>query len=308
MLLTSPIPGRISWRALAVLTCSLLTSIQANAQTGAKPKPRPAAPAGQSDPRADDRAGIQAAMTSFREAFKARDAKAMTAHWTAEGEYRNQSGVQLQGRVALEQAFAAFFAKTPELKVDSQPEALRFLSRDSAVQEGVVNVQRGAAEPMVPARFTALLVREDGSWRLASLVESPKDDVSVADIGWIVGEWKSTGESGAEIDSTYTWSANKKFIHGQFSIKEKELTLTGAQIIGVDPATGMLHSWTFEADGGVGEADWSRDGDHWVLEAAGTMTDGSSLSETNLLRRVNDDSFTWQSIDRLLDDEELADL
>jgi hypothetical protein len=76
----------------------------------------------------------------------------------------------------------------------------------------------------------------------------------------------------------------------------------------VDPATGALHTWTFEADGGVGEADWNRDGDHWVLDAAGTSSDGRQLTETNILRRVNDDTFTWQSVDRTLDDNTIPDL
>jgi len=80
-------------------------------------------------------------------------------------------------------------------------------------------------------------------------------------------------------------------------IKEKNLALSGNQVIGVDPATGLLHSWTFESDGGVGEADWSRDGDHWVLDADGTLADGRSLTETNVLRRVNEDTFTWQSVE-----------
>ncbi len=58
----------------------------------------------------------------------------------------------------------------------------------------------------------------------------------------------------------------------------------------------------------MGEADWSRDGDHWVLDADGTLPDGRTLTETNILRRVDDDTFTWQSVDRLLDDSELPDL
>src|SRR5262249_4623400 len=113
---------------------------------------------------------------------------------------------------------------------------------------------------------------------------------------------------GAEIHTTYAWAPNKKFIHAQFTIKERDRTFVGTQVIGVDPATEGLHSWTFEADGGVGEADWNRDGDHWVLDAHGTLTDGRSLTETNILPRVNNDTFTWQSINRSLEDSELADL
>src|SRR5262249_998487 len=113
---------------------------------------------------------------------------------------------------------------------------------------------------------------------------------------------------GAEIRTTYSWAPSKKFIQAQFSIKEKELALTGSQVIGVDPATGAIHTWTFEADGGVGEADWNPDGDHWVLQAAGTLADGRTRTETNVLRRVNGDTFTWQSIGRQLGDAALSDL
>lgn len=269
-----------------------------------RPRTQPA----RSDAREADREAIRATTESFRKAFVARDAKALAGHWTSEGEYRNENGVSLQGRDALEKAFAEFFVKTPELTANSAPESLRFLSRDAAMVEGNVTVRRGTAEASTDARFTALFVREEGRWLLASLVESPKDGASINDLGWLVGQWKSTDESGAEIETTYSWAPNKKFIHGHFTIKEKELQLSGAHVIGVDPATGMLHSWTFEANGGVGEADWERDGDHWVLDASGTLVDGGSLVETNVLRRVNDDTFTWQSIDRLLDDEVLADL
>ena len=100
---------------------------------------------------------------------------------------------------------------------------------------------------------------------------------------------------------------NKKFIHVQFTSKATDRVLSGSQVIGLDPATGMIHSWTFEHNGGIGEADWMRDGDHWVLDAAGTLADGRALTETNVLRRVNNDTFTWQSINRSLDDVELPD-
>lgn len=289
----------------AVLMASVTAFLRAAQQNGQAVPRRQAAT---SDPRAKDRADIRATMDSFVKSFIGRDGKSLAGHWTVEGEYRNEDGVEVQGREALEQAFAEFFAKTPEVTATIKPESLRFLSRDSALEEGAVAIRRGPANPSTDARYTALFVREDGRWRLARLVESPKDDVSVADLGWLVGQWKSTAESGAEIDTTYAWAPNKKFIQGAFSIKEKDLALSGSQVIGVDPATGTIHSWTFEADGGVGEADWERDGDHWVLDAAGTLADGRSLTETNVLRRVNDDTFTWQSIDRLLDDEELAEL
>jgi len=100
----------------------------------------------------------------------------------------------------------------------------------------------------------------------------------------------------------------RKFLQARFTVKEKDLTLSGNQIIGVDPATGAIHSWTFEADGGVGEGNWSLDGDHWLVDASGTLRDGRTLTETNVLRRVDADTFTWQSIERRLQDETIDDL
>ncbi len=287
--------------------CTVLLAHAAHIAAGSEPKAQqPSAPP---DARTEDRAAIRKTIDSFARTFEARDAKTLAGHFTAEGEFQNVPGAKLRGRETLERAFAELFSKTPEVTAEVRPESLRFLSTDSAIEEGTVTVRRGPANPATNARYSALVVRESEGWQLALLSESPAEDkVSIEDLGWLIGQWKSTRGEGAEIQTRYAWAPGKKFIQVQFMIKEKNLTLSGNQVIGVDPATGLLHSWTFEADGGVGEADWSRDGDHWVLDADGTLADGRSLTETNVLRRVNEATFTWQSVDRKLDDEEIADL
>lgn len=271
------------------------------------PPPSKSAAAGP-DARGKDRASIRAVMDSFVKAFESRDAKALSAHWTALGEYRNQDDVNVQGREALEKGFAKFFAKAPEVQAQVEPESLRFVATNSAIEEGIVTVRRGAAEAANRAHYTALFVREDGQWRLAQLTESAADVDAVGDLAWLIGEWKSLSGEGAEIHTTYSWDANKKFIQVRFAVKEKVAAYSGIQVIGLDPATGGLRSWTFEATGGVAEADWERDGDHWVLEMTGTLVDGRKLTQTNILRRINEDTFTWQSVERKLDDADVPDL
>jgi uncharacterized protein (TIGR02246 family) len=290
--------GDSRWTALSAARA------QTAPQTGAQAKSQPAA----TDSQSQDRAAVRAALEAFVKSFESRDPKALVAFWTAGGEFQNARGVQVKGRDDLQQAFTALFSKTPELKAELHPESLRFLSRDLAIEEGSATVRRGSVAPTTKTGYTAILVREDGRWLLAKLTESEADAETVADLAWLIGEWKSSVGQAAEIKTTYSWAPSKKFINVQFSIKEKELTIVGTQVIGVDPATGSIHTWTFEADGGVGETEWSRDGDHWLLEATGTLVDGRTLTETNILRRVNDDTFTWQSIDRWLDDDELPDL
>jgi uncharacterized protein (TIGR02246 family) len=270
-------------------------------------RPKPAAADAATQPA--DQAAIRAAMQSFVKAFGLKDAKALAAHWTTQGEYQNDNGKTVRGRDALEKAFALFFAKTPDVKAEVHTDSLRFLSNDAAIQGGAVNIRRGPLEPASTARFSVFFVREQGHWLMAQLSESSEEEVeSIADLDWIVGEWKALGGQGVEIRTTYAWDAKKKFIHVRFTIAEKALSLSGTQIIGVDPATGGIRTWTFEADGGVGVTDWSRDGDHWELDVAGTLADGRRLTETNILRRVNNDTITWQSINRSLDGADLADL
>jgi uncharacterized protein (TIGR02246 family) len=266
------------------------------------------APTADADARSKDRAAVRALMQGFVKAFESRDAKAVAACWSAGGEFRNVDGVVVHGRDVLEKRLTALFARTPEVAAEVRPEPVQFLSNDAAVEEGTATVRRGRAEPASHTRYRALFLREEGRWLLAELHESPGTGPSINDLAWLVGEWKSQSGQGAEIHTTYSWAPSQKFLHVRFTLQEKQLAATGNQVIGVDPATGALHTWTFEANGGVGDADWSSDGDHWVLRAVGTLTDGRELAETNILRRVDDDTFTWQSIDRTLDDTPVPDL
>jgi uncharacterized protein (TIGR02246 family) len=263
---------------------------------------------GSRDNRAQDRAAVHTAMQSFVKAFESGDAKALADHWTEGGEYVREDGGSVHGRDALRKAFTEFFAKSPKAKAEVETESVRFLSRDNAIEEGYVTMRTGPSDPAVRSRYNALFVREDARWRLAFLREWPGEEtVSLKDLGWLVGTWASTGQAN-EISTTYTWDVNQKFLFGRFTIKEKDRTLTGLQILGKDPSSGELRAWTFEAEGGIGEATWERDGEHWTAEAVGTLADGRKLTSTNILRRINNDTFTWQSIERRLDDSDLPDL
>jgi hypothetical protein len=147
-----------------------------------------------------------------------------------------------------------------------------------------------------------------GSIRRRAVVRSWRSDgQSLRDLDWLIGTWKVKRDD-VEVLTTYTWDAKKVFIKSRFTIKDKNGTTTGTQIIGKDPSTGAIRSWTFESEGGFGEAAWSRDGKRWVMEAKGVQADGSKLTATNILTRINDDTFTWQTVDRTRDEEELNDV
>jgi len=303
--------SRLAFRSfvpLFLILAALLwigTGSAVRGQSKAEPKAEPKS----ADPHGEDRAAIRAALESLAKAFGSGDAKGLAGHWTAEGEYHHLSGKTIRGRESLEKGFAAMFAKAPERKAEVRPQSIRFLSSTSAVDEGKVIIRKGPTEATSRAHYTALFVREEGKWRLAMLTESTDDEPMIEELGWLIGNWTSAGESGADILTSYTWDSNKKFIHVEFKVTEKDRkTYSGKQVIGIDPATGGIRSWTFESNGGVGETDWHPDGDHWELHVDATLPDGRELTETNVLRRINEDTFTWQSIHRMLGDVVIPDL
>ena len=131
--------------------------------------------------------------------------------------------------------------------------------------------------------------------------------MSLRDLEWLIGTWEAK-KDGVVVITKYEWTANKTFIRCQFSITRDGKTLTGMQMLGKDPVTGLLHVWTFEDEGGIGETDISRDGKKWVHTARGTTADGREVTATNILTPVDADSFLWQSTGRTLAGEELPDL
>jgi uncharacterized protein (TIGR02246 family) len=232
-------------------------------------------------------------------------ARALAALWTKEGEYIDDEATTYRGRAAIAAAYAQFFAKNPKVKLELNIDSIRFLSRDTAVEEGYAKAHAGKAD--TSSRYSVLHVREKGKWLMALVREWPNEGADLRDLDWLIGTWVAdTGST--QVKTTYAWDEGKKFIRVRFSIKDKERTLGGSQMIGKDPRTGKLRSWVFEGSGGIGEATWSQDGKRWIIEATGVQADGSEMTATNIMTVLDRDSFTWQSTDRTVDGESIGNL
>ncbi len=255
--------------------------------------------------RAADEAAVRAAVKEFGQAFEKGDAKALAGMWTEEGEYVADDGATLRGRAAIEDGYSQFFKKNPDVKLDMTIESVHFVSHDSAVVEGAARSYKNAkaGEP-TSSRVSALYAHENGQWLIALLREWPDEGAALRDVDWLIGSWEAKNDN-IDVRTTYEWDEGRSFIRAHFTIKEKDkdVTMSGTQLIGKDPRTGLLHSWLFESDGAFGEAVWNWDGKQWRLDAAGVEPDGSDTTATNLLTPVDKDSFTWQSLDRTVDGE-----
>jgi uncharacterized protein (TIGR02246 family) len=260
--------------------------------------------------RPDDRADIRKTMNSFIETFQKGDAAAAAALMTTEAQLIPDDAPALHGRDAIQKAFVEHFAKRDKdkvkIKIALDVESLHFTSRDTAIEEGRIKVARGKLPPE-EQKYSVLYVREDGKWLLSVIKEWPSDDESLRDLEWLIGSW--TAKRGdVELQSAYEWFGNKSFIKAQFSVKGKDKSFTAMQLIGIDPDSGDLRTWTFEVDGGVGQGTVDRDGKVWVFESSTTLVDGRELTSNSILLPIDNDTFTWQPVNIAIDGESLPDM
>lgn len=120
-------------------------------------------------------------------------------------------------------------------------------------------------------------------------------------LDWLIGEWVSTGE-GAKAEFSCDYTKNGSFLFRPFRIVRKNgETFSGTQLIGWDAARENLRSWTFDSDGGFGEDTWTQSGNRYTMRAKYTLPDGGTASALHVMTYINDDTFTWKSVNREID-------
>ncbi len=77
---------------------------------------------------------------------------------------------------------------------------------------------------------------------------------------------------------------NRKYLKRSFTLREDgEVVLEGTQMIGWDPIAKRVHSWTFDSEGGFGEAYWIQDGNRWLAKKSFVLATGEKASAVNVL-------------------------
>jgi uncharacterized protein (TIGR02246 family) len=255
------------------------------------------------DRQAADEAAIRKTVETYSAAFNKGDAKALAAMWSPEAVYVNPlSGEQVVGRDKIEKQFEAIFADAKGAKLEAKTESVKFISPNVAVEQGTAKVLRPDQEPE-DSQYTAVYVKRDGQWLLDRVTE---EDVPVVmsnydklkDLEWMIGTWEDQDDQN-HIETTCQWTKNRNFITRSFTISiHDRIEMSGMQIVGWDPAAKQIRSWVFDSDGGFGEGTWKKKDKRWYIQAKGTLPDGSKSSSVNIITCVDNDTFTWQSVNR----------
>jgi uncharacterized protein (TIGR02246 family) len=299
----------LSWPICGLL--AVLTTAIAGQEQIAPPKPKEpptgAAKAADEAQHDADREAIRKQSAEFVQAFAKGDAKAVAAAWTEQGEYYDDAGAALRGRSEIEKEFAQFFKEHPKSQVAVEIDSIRFPSRDLAIEEGVLRQLRDGKELPSSTRYRALHVRDDGQWKTALCREWGGGQDRLQDLIWLLGRWKGAAKD-QEMELSFEKDTKTPSIVGHFTRKAGGGAVASGTIkISLDPQTGHLRSWHFDDDGGHGQSLWTRDGNRWVLDAVGVEADGTDTAAVNVLARINNDAFTWRSLDRVAGDEALPD-
>jgi uncharacterized protein (TIGR02246 family) len=270
-------------------------------------------PANAADQETGDKEAIFNNAKAFVDAFEKGDAKAVAAFWAADGDYVDLNGHHLRGRTSIEDAFKDFFAENKGLKLRIDVNSIRFVTPDTAVEDGVTSLISLEGAPPNHARYANVHVKKDGQWVLQSVRESPYTSPGsyehLRGLEWAIGEWVDEGE-GPEIDhATFEWSPDGNFIISTQDATVKDTPVSGAtEWIGWDRATSQIRSWSFVADGSIGENTWSNESDQWFIKTNAILPNGRKLAATNIVTRNGPDEITWQSKDRMLDGKALPDV
>lgn len=262
---------------------------------------------------APDEAAIRKMVASYVEAFNRQDAKAVADHWSPDAVYLNRtSGEEVVGQTAIAEQFSDLFKEQPERKLEVNVESIQFLSPNVAVEHGTTRILAPMAEPE-EIDYTAVYVKRDGKWLLDRVTDKAKEVVpshyeQLKGLEWMVGQWTTTDDN-AEVELDCNWTKNQNFLTRAFKISiEGSITASGMQMIGWDPATKKIRSWTFDSNGAFAEATWEQKGGRWYLRNRGTLPDGRAATMINVMKQVDANSFTWQTIERTADGELLPNI
>ena len=280
-------------RQSVVFAGILLLAAAASAQTREEP--------------ATERAAIRQNVDAYVEAFNRGDAAAVAAFWTETGEWYSPSGRRLVGPQQIQDAVQEFFdAGEPPTLVLSTPR-LRLIAPTVAMEEGTARVVR-KGEETTESHYLAIHVKQGDRWMLESIRETlmpaaPSNYEHLKPLEWLVGSWIDK-DGDISVNTKVEWTRNKNFLTRSFRVQMGEETeMEGTQIIGWDAAAGQIRSWMFDSNGSIAEAVWKQEEGHWTIKTSQVMSDGARASSINILKQLDENSMSWESIGREVDGE-----
>jgi uncharacterized protein (TIGR02246 family) len=268
---------------------------------------------GQAPSPQDDKAihqAIQQAVAAYAEACNKGNLPAIATVWATDAEYIDEQGTVTKGRNAIAALFKQYLSDLKGAKVEFKVTNIRPLTADVAMQDGMSIITRpdGSVDE---GHFAAVWFKKDGKWMLRSVRDLPHEGAeeigaagSLKDMQWMIGDWEA--EKGT-VRVSVRWTMSRAFLSTEYTVKDTQGDMKVMQMIGFDPLTGQIKSWTFDSRGGYGEGLWNREGNAWVVETVGVLPNGQTGSAINVIRYIDDDHVVFHARDREIGGQPIPD-
>lgn len=253
-----------------------------------------------SQPAGADESEIRKSIDAYTSAFNRGDIDAMAAAWTETAVWIHADGSRTEGIEAIRSRLQTGLAGKATLEITES--RIRQVTPTVAAEEGVARLSLNG-QLLGEERYEALHIASDRGWKMASLrefaAESPADiNPNLEPLTWLLGDWVDESED-ARIVSRVEWARNRAFLINNFSAEfSDQEPLEGVQVIGWDPARGVLRSWMFDSDGAFGQGLWNEQNGTWVVRSEMTLADGQEAQNTLIYTPRDENSYYWQAIGR----------
>jgi uncharacterized protein (TIGR02246 family) len=255
--------------------------------------------------------GLQKAAADFVIAYNERDAAAIAALFIENGEMTDITGNDVtSGRKEILAHYEAVFSDDPA-SIAIEVDSVRLVAPNLAIEDGSVHFTPSDDESAPPKSFTysAVLTKNaDEVWQIAStrtLAETTDATGHLAALENVLqGKWTSLSVDGVQLDLAFDWNSNGKSISGNTLTSTSDTEKQPGSIrIGWDASKKRIHSWIFDADGGVIQGVWTPVEQGWTVRSEGYTADGETITVNQKLRIENKDTLIWSATDRIIDGE-----
>jgi uncharacterized protein (TIGR02246 family) len=252
-----------------------------------------------------DEEAIKKATQQFADAFNKRNPQAVADCYHPNATLITSNGTRILGHDGIVRHYAVVIASAPEAQLKIKPTAVQFVTADVGIVEGELEFHSGPDAPLDDTRYVAVFVKSGGEWLLDRTRNFPADQDTktsherLEELEWLIGEWLEEDEE-ALARTTCRWSTDRNYLLQDFKVRMPGFPpVSGTMRIGWDPLTKQIKSWTFDSDGGYSEALWTHGKDQWILKTRGVTHLGKSFAGTSVLRRVNGNTLSWETRDRV---------
>ncbi|CAN5670228.1 hypothetical protein BH10CYA1_BH10CYA1_42080 [soil metagenome] len=248
----------------------------------------------------------------YATAFTACDAQKLANLWSPNGTFVDVNGQEYQGRAAIQDMFVKLFKQIGKQPLSIKVESIRFPAPTVAIEEGSSTI----ANETPTGHYTVTHVKTDGNWLMEAVTEaaSKQADAALPDnklprMSWLLGNWTA---GGTHLHVDWLPNHNKTFLSCNFTVDPSDSNASrndDLQIFGWNPRSTQVNVWHYAANGGFGYGRMiNTDSQTWIERASSMEPNGTICSATYTFKKINDDTFTWQSTNRNRGQTSLPDL